>query len=194
MATDTGFAPNPFWDYCTLACCKPQIRRTAKEGDWIVGLSKRRFGNKIIYAMKITEKPLTFDQYFNSPHFKNKIPDMRSKDIINRRGDNIYKPMGNNFQQLSSRHSNEDGSENLAKKDHDLGGKYVLVSSHFHYFGRKMLELPDDLKYLVVGRFHRCKFSEERIKKFIDFIDKQSFGLVGLPNDWVEIDDKCKHC
>lgn len=30
---DAGFAPNPFWGYCTLACCKPAIRRTANVGD-----------------------------------------------------------------------------------------------------------------------------------------------------------------
>jgi hypothetical protein len=33
---DTGFSPNPFWGCCTLADCKPAIRRTAKIGDWVV--------------------------------------------------------------------------------------------------------------------------------------------------------------
>ena len=27
MTDDTGFAPNPFYGICTLACCKPVIRR-----------------------------------------------------------------------------------------------------------------------------------------------------------------------
>ena len=27
VATDSGFAPNPFFGLCTLACCKPAIRR-----------------------------------------------------------------------------------------------------------------------------------------------------------------------
>ena len=31
VAADTGFAPNPFHGFCTLACCKPGIRRTAQE-------------------------------------------------------------------------------------------------------------------------------------------------------------------
>jgi hypothetical protein len=30
---DGGFAPNPFHGFCTLACCKPKIRKGAKEGD-----------------------------------------------------------------------------------------------------------------------------------------------------------------
>ena len=28
---DLGFAPNPFHGVCTLACCKPQIRKIAKD-------------------------------------------------------------------------------------------------------------------------------------------------------------------
>ena len=31
VAYDSGFAPNPFHGTCTLACCKPTIRRTAHE-------------------------------------------------------------------------------------------------------------------------------------------------------------------
>ena len=26
---DSGFAPNPFYEYCTLATCKPNIRKGA---------------------------------------------------------------------------------------------------------------------------------------------------------------------
>lgn len=33
---DSGFAPNPFYGYCTLATCKPDIRRAAEVGDWLV--------------------------------------------------------------------------------------------------------------------------------------------------------------
>ena len=48
VAHDGGFAPNPFWGYCTLANCKPKIRQTAKVGDWIVGLSSKPKGNWVI--------------------------------------------------------------------------------------------------------------------------------------------------
>ena len=33
LAHDNGAAPNPFGGVCTLVICKPQIRRSAKEGD-----------------------------------------------------------------------------------------------------------------------------------------------------------------
>lgn len=28
MTYDTGFAPNPFFGICTLACCKPKMRQS----------------------------------------------------------------------------------------------------------------------------------------------------------------------
>lgn len=58
VASDTGFAPHPFDNYLSLACCKPVIRRTARIKDWIIGLgSVNNVGNeKIIYAMEVTEK------------------------------------------------------------------------------------------------------------------------------------------
>lgn len=88
VRSDSGFAPNPYGEYCTLACCKPQIRRHASVGDWIVGSgSKRTVGNeKMVYAMKITGK-LAFDECANDPRFHYKIP---SRGIIQERGDNIY--------------------------------------------------------------------------------------------------------
>src|ERR1019366_10139671 len=92
LAFDAGFAPNPFFGYCTLACCKSGIRRKAKEGDWIVGLTPRAKGegNNIVYFMEV-EKLLTFDQYWNNSRFRQKRPDVDVKAGRARRsGDNIY--------------------------------------------------------------------------------------------------------
>ena len=44
---DTGFAPNPFHGYCTLACCKPRIRSRAAVGDWVVGLTPKELEKKL---------------------------------------------------------------------------------------------------------------------------------------------------
>lgn len=64
VAHDTGFAPNPFWGWCTLATCKPRIRKSAGVGDWIIGLTPKRAGNRLLYAMKVEEK---IDQSLHSP-------------------------------------------------------------------------------------------------------------------------------
>lgn len=38
ITRDFGFAPNPFHGICTLATCKPRIRKAANIGDWILGI------------------------------------------------------------------------------------------------------------------------------------------------------------
>jgi len=55
---DNGAAPNPFWDVCTLAICKPKIRSVAKIGDWVVGTGSKEFGfeNQVVYAMKVVSR------------------------------------------------------------------------------------------------------------------------------------------
>ena len=64
VARDFGFAPNPFYGFCTLGTCKPKIRRSAKVGDWIVGTGSktRRRARHIVFVMRVTEvkpfKPL----------------------------------------------------------------------------------------------------------------------------------------
>ena len=51
VAYHSGFSPNPFHGVCTLACCKPMIRRSARVGDLIVGLSRR--AERVVYAMTV---------------------------------------------------------------------------------------------------------------------------------------------
>ena len=74
VASDSGFAPNPFWGVCTLATCKPAIRRTARVGDWVAGLSPRASGNRLVYAMRVAEV-MPIDSYFADPRFEAKKPD-----------------------------------------------------------------------------------------------------------------------
>jgi hypothetical protein len=38
---DDGAAPNPFRGMCSLAICKPCIRRVAEEHDWVAGLDSK---------------------------------------------------------------------------------------------------------------------------------------------------------
>jgi hypothetical protein len=174
---DTGFSPNPFYGYCTLANCKPKIRQTASVGDWIVGLSPKSSGNRIIYAMRVDEI-LPYELYFNDSRFEAKIPDFHKRSVIYKCGDNIYKPLPNgDFQQLRSMHCEEN-------KARDLGGFYVLISRTFYYFGSKAPELPDDLCELKVGRAHKNRFNQEVISKFLQFISNYPEGVNGPPSKW----------
>lgn len=184
VRVDSGFAPNPFFGYCTLACCKPVIRRCAKEGDWVVGLTPKRGGNRLLYAMKLTEPPLPFDQYYQDRRFQSKRPRMRSPRVVYQCGDNIYRPEKSSYRQVWSQHSNPDGSEWVDQKGKDLSGKFVLISEQFYYFGRSAKPLPASLTDLVVGRFHKSRFPKELIMKFEGFVSRFDRGIVDLPHIW----------
>ena len=188
---DSGFSPNPFWGCCTLADCKPTIRKTAKIGDWVVGLSSKADGNRIIYAMQIN-KIITFAEYYHDSQFAKKIPNFSKGKVVNKCGDNIYKPLSNgDFEQLQSMHSNGK-RENPKTKAHDLGGKHVLIAKNFYYFGSKSLDLPEYLDALKVGRGHKCRFSTDVISAFIDFIKHQKIGIKAPPTSWPGNDDSWK--
>ncbi len=194
VVNDTGFAPNPFWGFCTLADCKPVIRRTADNGDWVVGLSPKANGNKIIFAMEVNEI-LSFAKYFNDKRFKKKTPDFKKKLVIYKSGDNIYQPLSNGkFKQIQSMHSkNKSTTENLNTKKSDLSGENVLISTNFFYFGSKAKEMPNNLKSLIVGRGHRNKFSKKTINSFKRFISSQKQKrIIAQPNNWPKDDSSWK--
>jgi hypothetical protein len=178
---DSGFPPNPFFGYCTLACCKPGIRRTAKEGDWIVGLTPKAQGNRIVYFMKV-EEIMGFSEYWRDARFKEKKPKFRA-GIERKTGDNIYKPRGDDkYQQLPSAHSRPrfGKREDRKKQETDLSGKRVLISEKaFAYFGSEAKELPSELKSLTVRRGYKCHFPPEVIEEFVhQFVRKWKLGKV----------------
>src|SRR5688572_590905 len=84
---DLGFAPNPFHGWCTLAGCKPQIRRTARAGDWVVGITGRAGGrgNRVAYAMQVAVT-LTIAEYWRDKRFRAKRPREASRSVVERRG------------------------------------------------------------------------------------------------------------
>ncbi|WP_428381408.1 hypothetical protein [Nevskia ramosa] len=156
---DSGFAPNPFYGYCTLATCKPPIRRGAVIGDWVVGSGSNargiRRGGHLVYAMQVTETK-TFDEYAVDPRFHAKKP-YRNGSRKQSCGDNIYHrdvPSAA-WQQRDSFHSLPDGSLNPRHVARDTGVNRVLISSDFVYFGGEGPQFPENLKD-GKGR-HICK-------------------------------------
>jgi len=184
ITDDTGFSPNPFHGYCTLACCKPAIRRTAKKDDWVVSLTPKEDGNRIVYLMRVDESPKTYREYWHDKRFKAKRP--RYDDgVLLKCGDNIYEPLGSGYRQLRSMH-------NPADMAHDLGGKYVLISETFAYFGSQPHELPHELTPIVPGRGHRSRFSEEVLAAFRSFTQTVTFGVHAEPRCWPKDDTSWK--
>src|SRR4030042_1631710 len=86
---DSGLAPNPFWGYCTLAVCTPNhMGIKAQKGDWIIGTTTVSRGNKLVYAMQISEV-LSFANYYTDARFGKKKPIVYGS-WRERCGDNIY--------------------------------------------------------------------------------------------------------
>src|SRR5207302_2938500 len=93
---DNGVAPNPFWGRCTLAICKPLIRRYAEVGDWVVGTGSVAspigdISGMVVYAMLVTEK-MTMKEYdrFTRSKLRRKIPLRNSTNPRRCCGDSIY--------------------------------------------------------------------------------------------------------
>jgi hypothetical protein len=175
MVVDQGAAPNPFHGSCTLAICKPAIRRTARPGDWIAGIGSKNlaYPNRLIYAMQV-EQSLPIGDYYRL--YPEKRPDWNSGIYEQQAGDNIYdlanprKP-----RLLKSVHTSKD----IVR---DLSGLNVLVSKSFHYFGDQAPEIPEGLAFLTeVERGHRNSFSSSQVKYFLDWIGEYPSGINGSP-------------
>ncbi|MCW1510903.1 hypothetical protein AB3504_04760 [Acinetobacter baumannii] len=185
---DFGFAPNPFFDYCTLATCKPDIRKSAVVGDWVIGTSSKSTGssNKLVFAMKVTEK-LSFDKYWNDARFFNKRPVLeRSRKF--QYGDNIYHQENYEWVQIASHHSNEDGSINYLNVATDTKIDNVLISDHFYYFGKNGLIIPTELSDIIkIGPGHKYIRDNLYEKFLVDFLGKYDLGLYGPPFEWKKL-------
>ncbi len=147
LAFDSGFAPNPFGGYCTLATCKPKIRKRAQIGDWIVGTGSNaksvRRGKFLVYVMRV-EEVLTFSQYWYDPRFVDKKPNLRGSYLM-ACGDNIYQPhpSGSGWLQSESYHSQRDREKHIR---HDTKVNRVLLSREFVYFGAQGPKIPKHLR------------------------------------------------
>lgn len=187
VTRDYGFAPNPFPPSCTLATCKPDIRRTAQIDDWVVGVGSgaqnSTFKNKLIYAMQVTEK-LSFDEYWTDTRFMRKRPIMNgSKRQMY--GDNIYhRPTPEMpFIQEDSHHSLPNGEKNALNYNRDLPGEYVLISNVFWYFGEEAIQIPHDYASLAaVARGYKINEDEKFIEKFSQWLfELPQNGYIGKP-------------
>ncbi len=205
MTHDTGFAPNPFWGALTLATCKPGIRKSKREGDWVAGFTSGSLcgdpvgGERLIYLMRVARK-LTIADYFMAPEFQIKIPSDES--LAHRRGDNIYRPKRKgatnpaDFEQLQN-DNHFDVSPACTVGDNrrrDVSGKFVLIANEFAYFGGQPLNIPPFLMPNVptgMSQYGGATNDPDRAKKFIDFVLGAARGqrVLSAPHDWEDGDE-----
>lgn len=173
---DGGFAPCVSRSICTLACCKPRIRATAKYSDWVAGTTpKEHDSGRLIYLMRV-ERAFTFAEYYGDETLRSRI-------------DNIYRPKvaGGYFQQRNDFH----GPDSVRK---DLSADRVLLSKQFVYFGEKAPFIPEHfLDFAPRGRGHRVfgnalgepddPLASKKIKSFVRWALSRGVGQKGKPFD-----------
>jgi hypothetical protein len=180
VTIDHGLAPNPFWGYCTLAVCTPNhMGIKAQKDDWIIGTSPKSSGNKLVYAMQVSEV-LSFETYFADVRFEKKKP------VVNgswqqRVGDNMYYK-GQQGQWVRHRTIHHLSSEYFKK---DLKHPFVFIAEYFYYFGDQAMPIPIEYQELIWQR-HGCKSNHDPVivGKFLKWlIENFDSGVLGNPKD-----------
>lgn len=190
---DSGFAPNPFYGICTLATCKPDIRKHAQIGDWIIGSgsdhNKIRRGGYLVYAMRVTEA-ITFDKYATDPRFGAKKP-FRNGSRKQSCGDNIYyrESCQTSWKQHDSFHSLDNGSINRRHMEKDTRINRVLISDEFVYFGGEGPVFPEELLSVCKkGRGRLCNDNPKLIARLECWLCKLGVcGYQGTPYEWLTL-------
>ena len=144
VARDYGFAPNPFSGWCTLATCKPKIRRNARPGDWVVGFLPRPHPRGlIVYAGRILQT-LEVGSYERRHRG-------RSDAGYRERTDGSFKRLRPEY------HSNRD---EIRK---DLSSPVLIFDpGATWYFGDRPQDLPPNLSHLAAaGLGHRVNGANE---------------------------------
>ena len=160
---DTGYAPNPYFGFCTLCRCKfrksaaghKNIVELAEVGDWVIGTggaSKRSGGpGKLVYAMLVTEK-LTRGEYFSDSRFGQKKP-VKTGTYDQTCGDN----------------------EELLT-DFEKHRQFALVSRHFYYFGANAIDIPAKFRrrgFEKKGPGFRCPCDPADVCRFVEWLGKE---------------------
>ena len=164
---DWGFAPNPFHGICTLACCKPDIRKHAALGELVIGTSSTRGGrpSQLVYWMRISET-LTFDEYWEDKRFRSKRPNVTGSFMM-RYGDNIYHrdEDSETLTQENSFHSEPYGGFSKDNFDRDTSKtERVLIGEDFTYWGGNGPVIPDHLvAFVKKGAGHKCYFKPDQV-------------------------------
>jgi hypothetical protein len=194
IARDYGFAPNPFCGWCTLATCKPKLRSTARNGDWVIGTGSKAcgLGGRLVYAMRV-EEACTFDEYWNDPRFRCKRPQLRGS-LKQLYGDNIYhRDSKRRWLQADSHHSFANGKPNSRNIARDTSVDRVLISSRFAYHGERAPLIPKRFRSFGTGKRDVCLsrpghgvFTDALRDAFVTWLDAAhpEWGYLGPPSEF----------
>jgi Nucleotide modification associated domain 2 len=196
IPVDDGAAPNPLHGICTLAICKPTIRRVAKKGDWIAGLGSKDRGldGRLVYAMLVNDA-ISLEEYDRraETEWPHRIPTI-SDDPTTLLGDCIY-----NFSAGKSPYQRF-GVHGPENRETDLGGENALIALEFYYFGKNAVPLPRELLPIIhQTQGHKSNANDSYVPTFEYWIRRHEVGKHGDPDieiDWEDLraGGSCKAC
>lgn len=206
IPSDDGAAPNPFNGMCSLAICKPVIRRVAKPGDWVAGIgsknpqSGRDLSSHLVYAMCI-EQVISLREYDQRARacWPHRIPNIRSYALQDSLGDCIYDYSNGSLNPVQRRSVHNVGNatkdfKDFGAQDHkDLRGKNVLLSfNKFYYFGNQAIPIAPQLADINPHKNnqtqgHRSYANAKDFDNFIKWIETFPPGQHGWPDHMFEL-------
>ena len=186
LVADTGGAPCLTDRLLSLAICKPNIRKTASVGSLIFGFGGRKYGERLIYIARITDKPAAGD-YYRDPRYAS-------------RADCIYRDV--NGRAVLKSNARYHAITDQRRKDVGLHFEraFVLLSDDFRYFGRRG---TDDYKFRFsrirdavesLGRGHR-RFHSDALREELLALKKEMWGRFSRAKNGPPTDrDPAKPC
>jgi hypothetical protein len=147
----------------SLANCKPPIRRVAREGDWIAGVTPKRMDCRLAYLMKV-EQPISRQTYWD------RYGRTRHDSIYKTASDGTWSRLVNPW------HTDEDSFRA------DLSSPNVLLSKRFYVFAQSYttgckeprgLELPDRFSALSRKGMRGYGRIFELPDNFVEWIEAQ---------------------
>lgn len=127
----------------------------------------------VVYAMRVSQK-MSMQDYDAFIRFEllAKIPELKSRESRRRVGDSLY-DFSTSVPRLRP------GVHGEGNRDTDLGGRWVLLSDHFFYFGDRPVALPEALLGIVKrGQGHRSTANVPFVEDFVRWIGGLGILLV----------------
>lgn len=141
LTCDNGGAPCVFRNLLSLSICKPHIRTSAQEGDWIVGFGGKsvpELRGRLIYIAQVTAVEES-GEYYASTQYR-------------QRPDCIYRRIRAGYEYVDGNRYH--GPEDI---EHDLGAEpyferaRTLLSNRFCYFGAQQGPALDTIRDIYDG-------------------------------------------
>jgi Nucleotide modification associated domain 2 len=172
LVHDTGLAPCIDDDILTLTVCKPDIRKAASKGDWVIGFVTAKVRRGLVAWVGRVSDIMTMGEYGN--RFAGRTDALYKLDGYAWGGSEILR-------HLQSAHHADEKSQATDRK-----GKNALVFDPFWYWGTNAVDAPDDIADLAhyhVGQSSK-RSSPERVARLEAWVRSVTEpGIHGSPRD-----------